>query len=169
MPQTSSSADPVLTVRSGVSGLFLWMGIGLMVVGAVVGLGVGGVGALVTGDRSWLGMLPLTLIFGGGGLLMHLAGRRSRVELYPDHLSWRSVLAGPTTVPWSAVYRVVVPQHPREGRKVRLMMHGGRQIEVTAIGMSSGDGSSGWADSGYLAAGDQIVAAHKTWLQRNGR
>ena len=170
MPQTSPSTDPVAVVRSGVSRMFIWMGIALMVVGAVVGIGIGGVGALVTGDPSLLAMLLLTLIFGGAGILMHLAGKRSRVELFADRLTWTSVFTGPTTMPWSAVYRVEVPQHPTQGRKVRLILQDGRQVEVTAIGMSSGsEGTTSWADSGYLAAGDHIRSAHQAWLQQNSR
>ncbi len=154
-------------VRSGVSTLFLWMGIALVVVGVLVGVG-GAIAGLVTGDPSMLMMLILTAIFGTAGVLMHLAGRRSAVRLDPDGLIWRGVFGRSRSVPWSQVFRVEVPQHPREGRTVALLLHNGVRLPVNAIRMSSNERGS-WADNGYLTAGNEIVAAHQAWLSRTLR
>lgn len=166
MDQPLSAAQLPVIIRSGVSRLFIWMGIALVAVGVVVGIGLALAG-IATGDPSLLFGLLLTVIFGVAGGLMHLAGKRSRVELYPDRLTWNPVLGGPTTVPWSAVHQVMVPHHPRDGRRPRLWLRNGQQIEVTAIRMSSSEHGT-WADSGYLAAGEQLIEAHKVWLRLNG-
>lgn len=165
--QPPSTAQSAVIIRSGVSRLFIWMGIALVVVGLVVGVGIA-VAGIATDDPSLYSGLLLTVIFGVGGGLMHLAGKRSRVELYPDRLVWTPVFGGATTVPWSAVHQVLVPQIPRDGLSVKLWLRNGQQVEVTAIRMSSSSGAGAWADSRYLAAGEHLINAHKSWLRLNG-
>lgn len=159
--------SPPRVIRSGISKLLFWMGLvigGIGIVGGIAGV----TGALLTGDTTLLGGLLFLLIFVAGGGLMHLAGRRARVELTAEQISWVPVLGGGTSIPWSAVHHVGVPQYWRDGKRARLVLWNGGRIEITAIRMSSGEGGT-WADAGYLAAGEQIIEAHKAWLRSHTR
>lgn len=138
------------------------MGLGLIVVGVLVGVG-GAVAGLVIGDLSMLAMLILTVVFGGAGLLMHLAGRRSKVTIDANGLTWSSPLGQPRTVPWAEIHHVEVPEDPWTGRTVLLVLHTGVRLPVNAIRMSSTNRRT-YADNGYLSAGAEIVAAHQAWL-----
>ena len=152
-------------LRSGVATLLFWMGPALAALGVLMGLAFI-VGGLVSGDSELLFGGPIfALIFGGGGTLMHLGGRRQWVRLYPDAIVWRTAFSRPTRVPWRDVHHVELPSVPSQGRQVRLALFDGRRIPVSAITMSSGStGTSSWADSGYWNAGVDIINAHKAWL-----
>lgn len=159
---------PPRVIRCGVSKLLIWMGLALVVIGILAGIG-GVIGAAVTGDMSLLSGLILTAVFGTAGLLMHLCGKRCRVEVSAGHVAWTPLVGSSTTVPWPAVHHVEVPEHLRDGTTARLVLHDGQRLPVTAIRMSSStSGSSAWADSGYREAGRQLIAAHKTWLATGG-
>src|SRR5699024_12617172 len=73
-------ADPPQVIRCGVSKLLIWMGLALVVVGVLLGIG-GVIWAVLSGDMSLLAGLILTAIFGTAGLLMHVCGKRCRVEV----------------------------------------------------------------------------------------
>ena len=162
-------ADPPQVIRCGVSKLLIWMGLALVVVGVLLGLG-GVVWAVLSGDMSLLSGLILTAIFGTAGLLMHLCGKRCRVEVTARDVRWSPLVGSSTTVPWPAVHHIEVPERPRDGRAARLVLHDGQRVAVTAIRMSSSTtGSSAWADAGYRKAGQQLIQAHKTWLTTWGR
>ncbi|MFW6598492.1 PH domain-containing protein [Propionibacteriaceae bacterium Y2011] len=155
-------AEPVV-IRSGVANLLRWMGLALLGIAVLIGIVAVTIG-LVTGDMEAVTFGALmTLIFGGGGLLMHLAGRRQRVELRDDGIRWCEVFSGTTHVRWGDVHHVEVPLNRWDGRSVRLIMKDGRRMFVSAISMSSSEHGV-WADSGYSNAGNQIVAAHQAWL-----
>jgi len=154
------------TVRSGVAKLLFWMGPAIAAVGVLLGI-LFVVGGLTSGDTGLaLGGLVFALVFCCAGGLMHLAGRRQWVRLYPDAIVWRTVFSGPTRVPWHVVHHVELPANAHQGRTVVLVLFDGRRVPVSAITMSSG--SSGtttyWADSGYWNAGVDIINAHKEWL-----
>lgn len=161
---TMSTPPASTVVRSGISRMFLWMGIALAVLGVLVGVG-GAITGLVIGDTSMLAMLILTALFGTAGVLMHLAGRRSAVRLDAEGLTWSGVFGRPQSVPWSQVHRVEVPQNSREGRRVSLLLHNGVRVPVQALTMSMSDHRH-FADHGYLTAGAETVAAHQAWLAR---
>lgn len=157
-------ADPPQVIRCGVSKLLLWMGLALVVVGVLLGLG-GGILAVTSGDPGLLAGLILTAVFATAGILMHLCGRRCRVEVTARHVRWSPLVGSSTTVSWPAVHHVEVPERLRDGTTARLVLHDGQRIPVTAIRMSSAPtGSSAWPDAGYRKAGQQLIQAHKTWL-----
>lgn len=143
--------------------MFFWMGPAIVAVGVIVGIGFV-VGGLSSGDTGLVWGGPLfALVFGCGGGLMHLAGRRQWVRLHPDGIEWRTAFSAPSRVPWRDVHHVEVPQHQSQGSQVRLVLHNGNYVLVKAITMSSQQyGMS--ADSGYWNAGVDIINAHKRWL-----
>lgn len=166
---SNQPVGPPQVIRCGVSKLLIWMGLALVAVGILAGIG-GVIAAALTGDMELMAGLILTAIFGTAGLLMHLCGKRCRVEVSAGHVRWTPLVGSSTTVPWPAVHHVEVPERLRDGTTARLVLHDGQRLQVAAIRMSSSTtGSSAWADGGYRKAGRQLIEAHKTWLAAWGR
>lgn len=121
----------------------------------------------VTGDIGQLVLLiPMALVFGIGGVLMCLLGRNMWARLDRDGITWRTLSGKSTAVGWRAVHHVEIPATGHGGRCVQLVQFNGNRIDVKTITKLPAFRGRAVADASYLAAGQEIINAHRAWLAR---
>lgn len=156
------------TFRSGAATMLLWIGPVVALVAIVLFVPIPVLLMVSSGDASVLLMLLFVPVGVIVGVILHIAGRRSSVELTADAVSWRTLTEAPRTVPFSAVQGVEVPTARRGPRAVRLHLRDGSVLPVNAVTMSGGEGGNS-ADAGYLHTAGAIVEAHRAWWMTDGR
>lgn len=156
------------TFRSGAATMMMWIGPIVALIAVVLFVPLPLVLWATSGDAAVLLMLLFVPVGLVAGLLLHLAGRRSRVELTTETVSWRTLTSAPRTVPFSAIQGVEVPTARRGPRSVRLHLRDGAVVPVTAVSMSGGEGGNS-ADAGYLRTAQAITDAHRGWWMHHGQ
>lgn len=150
------------TYRSGTASILRWTGPAVAVLTVVVFVPLPIILVAAGAGASTLLLLLFVPIGVVAGILLFLKGQRSRVIVSADAVTWGTLFGAARTVPFQAVRGVETPTARRGPRTLRLHLHDGSVVPVSAIGMVGGEGGNS-ADAGYLRAAQAITAAHHAW------
>lgn len=151
-------------IRSGGSTVLFIVGPVFLL--ASVGLTIGfGIATAVSEEPLFLlGLLgaALFLVLGAALLLMAL---RSGAVLDEQGIGWTPLVGARRFVPWADVQQVRVPGDADPAPCVQLVLRDGSVQEVAALSKpKNGETHRRWASKGYLSRGQQVLDAHRRWL-----